>query len=141
MTVTKLGELSVKPNKIKNVREEDVKEALLFWCSRSVDDNKKVWGEMSLKKILKKYSFAEFVNKYKEYIQKKEEENKEIKVGDYVEFYSGLGSTTIMVVTNILTDGYYDGIDFDGKTYTVAKGALLKTGKHCDIGSILNQLK
>lgn len=69
------------------------------------------------------------------------EEDKEIKVGDYVQFYSAFKHTT-MIVTHINDDmRYCDGITFDGNTFTVNKDALHKTGKHYDILSVLDKLK
>lgn len=122
------------------VSEEDLREALMFWSTTSAPTCVKIWGEAFMRDILKKYSLFEFVNKYKEYKQK-DEEDKEIKVGDYVQFCSAFKHTT-MIVTHINDDrNYCEGITFDGETYTINKDVLLKTGKHCDILSVLGKLK
>ena len=122
------------------VSEEDLREALMFWSKTSALICEEIWGDAFMKNILKKYSLFEFVNKYKEYKQKEEEDN-EIKVGDYVQLYSAFKHTT-MIVTHINDDrDYCEGITFDGETFTINKDVLLKTGKHCDILSVLGKLK
>ena len=117
------------------VSEEDLREALMFWSTVSVPTCLKIWGEAFMRDILKKYSLFEFVNKYKEYKQK-DEEDKEIMVGDEViTIYEPIKK----VVVNV---GDLEAILINSNGVSVCdKRDLKKTGKHYDIQSILNQLK
>lgn len=69
------------------------------------------------------------------------EAEKEIKVGDEVEFDDTANNLhRAMYVTSKIGENDYCGICKNGDTYCVHKSALKKTGRHIDIERILKQI-
>lgn len=133
----KLGEQNIKLDKIKadinrelrdkqGVSDEEFREAYEFWKDNNSNICTEIWGNGTLSEILFHTSLSEFVNKYKEY---KDKQDNEIKVGDVVKLKIG-GEESIVtradscIVYRLFRDG---GCDI----YTDKK-VLEKTGKHYD---------
>lgn len=132
----KLGEQNIKLNKIQadvrreqGVSDEEFREAFKAWETLSNLTCVNIWdGEYMLKEIFNKCSLSEFVNKYKEY---KDKQDNEIKVGDVVtvkdgvsDFESLVTKVSGRVVYRLFSDGSCDGY--------ANKEDLEKTGKHFD---------
>ena len=144
-----LSEQNIKLNNIQadvnrelrdkqGVSDEGFREALDFYENADQAICYEVWGAITLSLIFQYNSLSEFVSRYKEYEQKKEEENKGIKVGDEVYY---LDKHFHYVVTYIDEQNIAIILSQYGKYGTVNVVNLHKTGKHYDIESMLNQLK
>lgn len=149
----KISEQNIKLNKIQadmnrelrdkqGVSDEEFREALDFYENANQTICDEVWGSTTLSLIFHYNSLSEFVNKYKEYKQKKEKD-KEINVGDEV---CKQGSDTKYIVTAIdktlLGDTAFRCMSEYGLSYSILNTEqLIKTGKHYDIQSILDGLK
>ena len=101
-------------------------------------DRTEIFGTETLGDILDSYSASEAITKIKEYEEKKEAEDKEIKVGDEVVNDAGF----IAIVTRVHRNDDFVAIMYtDGSCdNSKRRDGLTKTGKHYDIQSILDTM-
>ena len=149
----KIGEQNIKLNKIQadtnrelrdkqGVSDEEFREAWAFWrCTADSEILIDVYGYSTLADISDNMSLSEFVNKYKEYKQKKEIEDKEIMVGDEIKKSYDESVKGVVTRPRYIKDDFVYIMWRDGSSGLVNKADIIKTGKHYDIESILNQLK
>lgn len=125
-----LSEQNIKLNKIQGgvrreqgVSDEEFGEAYEFYSGSNKNVHATVWGNLYLENIFSNLSLSEFVNKYKEY---KDKQNNEIRVRDEVND----GNTTAIVTSTYERSIYV--LYRDGSCGIHPKDKYTKTGKHYD---------
>lgn len=100
------------------------------------------FGEASATNVFYKCSAQQAIEKLKAYEEKQKAEDK-IVVGDEVAFHHDDGRPdTVVVVTYIGQDGFIDGMDGRGTQYAHKNPTKwTKTGRHFDIGKILEEMR
>ena len=101
-------------------------------------------GESTIGTLFKKQTAAEAIEKLKAYEEKQKADDK-IEVGDEVEWDNDFTGDRFIVTRIYQPYGkkeQCDGIDDDGDVYrAVLIESLVKTGRHFDIASILEEMK
>lgn len=137
-----LSEQNFKLDKIKadinrelrhkhGVSDEEFREAYELWNSSLLRKRKEIWGVCTLLSFISEFSLSEFVNKYKEY---KDKQDNEIKVGDEVIVKpNGYNAMVIAFATQI---GQLTVFTKEHNTFEVLVSDIEKTGRHFDFDSI-----
>lgn len=120
---------SLKADSVRMLREkqgvsdEEFREAYKLWDSSLLKKREEIWGVCTLLSFISDFSLSEFVSKYKEYKDKKDDE---IKVGDVVN-----DGYTVAIVTCAYEKSIYV-LYRDGSCGSHPKYEYIKTGKHYD---------
>ena len=99
-------------------------------------------GHSTIRSLFEKQTANEAMLGLKAY-EEKQKADDEIKVGDEVAFHHDDGRPdTVVVVTYIGQDGFIDGMDGRGTQYAHKNPTKwTKTGRHFDIGKILEEMR
>lgn len=152
------GNINMKLTNIVTQRGQDYKKKLEAEYQRGLEDaweaarkivemaDPPYWGVFNEYKndLFGKISAAEAIAKLKAYEEKQKADNK-IEVGDEVEWDNDFTGDRFIVTRIYQPYGkkeQCDGIDDDGDVYrAVLIESLVKTGRHFDIQSILEEMK
>lgn len=124
---------SLKADSVRMLREkqgvsdEEFREAYELWESSLLKKREEIWGVCILSSFISKFPLSEFVNKYKEY---KDKQDNEIKVGDVVK-YSGGMECIVTRIPSFTSERMYV-LYRDGSSSESSTELYIKTGKHFD---------
>lgn len=117
----------------------DAWEAAKKIALMDTETSENVTGYFGLFRIMENLTPMQAIEKLKAYEEKKSED--EIKVGDTVDLKDAVSDKRGGIVTKLLNDDYCYIVWYDGSGGVWAKDMLVKTGKHIDIASILEDMR